>query len=182
MQQRPIAGAAAVAVLALVTAGCGGSHTPQVASVGGATGANGASSRPSTADQVAASRCMRSHGVPNFPDPIVILGRPRFGFTVKSGVDPNTPQFKAAFKYCTNRYRIFGTPPSQAQRAKWNAAALRFSACVRSHGARNFPDPNGEGLIPLPSADYDRLPTVEHAEQACRALRVAGVVFGVPVP
>jgi hypothetical protein len=48
------------------------------------------------------SKCMRSHGVPNFPDPefhsdggvgIRIGGK-------GSGIDPNSPQFKAAQKAC----------------------------------------------------------------------------------
>jgi hypothetical protein len=125
---------------------------------------------------------MRSHGVPNFPDPIVLDGRPRFGFSVRSGVDPNTPQFEAAFRYCTSRYRIFGNPPSQAQKAKWRTAAVKYAACVRSHGVAGFPDPRSDGLIPLPSAAYNGLPAVRRAEAACKALRTEGVLFGVPVP
>jgi hypothetical protein len=43
------------------------------------------------------ARCMRSHGVPKFPDPqadgTLEIGR-------NSGVDPNTPQFKAAQLAC----------------------------------------------------------------------------------
>jgi hypothetical protein len=43
------------------------------------------------------AQCMRSHGVPKFPDPkaggALALG-------TKAGVDPNTPQFKAAQQTC----------------------------------------------------------------------------------
>jgi hypothetical protein len=43
------------------------------------------------------AQCMRSHGVPKFPDPkadgALALG-------TKAGVDPNTPQFIAAQKTC----------------------------------------------------------------------------------
>jgi hypothetical protein len=43
------------------------------------------------------AQCMRSHGVPKFPDPkaggALTLGS-------KSGVDPNTPQFKTAQQTC----------------------------------------------------------------------------------
>jgi hypothetical protein len=45
------------------------------------------------------SECMRAHGVPNFPDPVVSshsisisIGGP--------GVDPNSPQFQAAQRIC----------------------------------------------------------------------------------
>ena len=48
------------------------------------------------------SACMRSHGVPNFPDPEISSGG---GVGIRiggkgSGIDPNSPQFKAAQKTC----------------------------------------------------------------------------------
>jgi hypothetical protein len=60
--------------------------------------------RPSAAQQAQEqqqmlkyAQCMRAHGVPKFPDP-----KPggAFSFGTKSGVDPNTPQFKAAQQTC----------------------------------------------------------------------------------
>jgi hypothetical protein len=44
------------------------------------------------------AQCMRSHGVPKFPDPKA--GGAPTSFGTKSGVDPNTPQFKAAQQTC----------------------------------------------------------------------------------
>jgi hypothetical protein len=83
-----------VAVLALLTSGCGGTHSPGVASIGSANSGSGARpaspSAPTSADAAAASRWMRLHGVPNFPDPIPFNGRLHFGFTVKSGINPDT--------------------------------------------------------------------------------------------
>ncbi len=60
---------------------------------------------------LAMSRCMRSHGVPNFPDPKVQTG-PYGGvaFSVDfggTGIDPNSPAFQAAQKDCGS---IIGTP------------------------------------------------------------------------
>jgi len=46
----------------VLLAGCGGSPS----SSGGSPGAGGSTSSPSA---VAYSACMRSHGIPNFPDP-----------------------------------------------------------------------------------------------------------------
>ena len=54
-----------VAVLALVAAACG-SSPPSAGSGGGPSDAGGSGTPPSV---VAYSHCMRSHGVPNFPDP-----------------------------------------------------------------------------------------------------------------
>ncbi len=49
------------------------------------------------------SRCMRTHGVPNFPDP-TFSGGGGARLTLKAGgangIDPNSPQFKAAQKTC----------------------------------------------------------------------------------
>ncbi|HYB31371.1 MAG TPA: hypothetical protein VEF89_32580 [Solirubrobacteraceae bacterium] len=57
------------------------------------------------AQALAMSRCMRSHGVPNFPDPTFHSG-PNGGVGVgirisnSSGIDPNSPAFQAASKEC----------------------------------------------------------------------------------
>jgi hypothetical protein len=50
-----------------------------------------------TAKLLQYAQCMRAHGVPNFPDPIVKPNQ--FGFNI-SGVDPNSPQFQSAQKAC----------------------------------------------------------------------------------
>ena len=62
------------------------------------------------AKALAMSRCMRSHGVPNFPDPQFQSGPGgsigmRLGGT---GIDPNSPAFQAAQKACGS---ILGTAP-----------------------------------------------------------------------
>jgi hypothetical protein len=49
------------------------------------------------------SKCMRSHGVPNFPDPEFHHSGGAVGIRIggkSSGIDPNSPQFKAAQKTC----------------------------------------------------------------------------------
>jgi hypothetical protein len=46
------------------------------------------------------SQCMRSHGVPNFPDPKPAGGGVGLQIAKNSGIDPNSPQFKAAQEAC----------------------------------------------------------------------------------
>jgi len=46
------------------------------------------------------SQCMRAHGVPNFPDPQSSGSGVGLRITKDSGIDPNSPQFKAAQKAC----------------------------------------------------------------------------------
>jgi hypothetical protein len=43
------------------------------------------------------AQCMRSHGVPNFPDPQTQGGG---SFFSGNGIDPNSPQFQSALRAC----------------------------------------------------------------------------------
>jgi len=61
-------------------------------------------------EALAMSKCMRSHGVPNFPDPQFQTG-PDGGIGVRisgAGINPNSPAFQAASKACG---QIFGSAP-----------------------------------------------------------------------
>jgi hypothetical protein len=46
------------------------------------------------------ARCMRSHGVSNFPDPSVSGGHVLMQLSPSSGIDPNSPAFKSAQQAC----------------------------------------------------------------------------------
>ena len=60
---------------------------------------------------LAMSRCMRSHGVPNFPDPQ--FGPGGVGIRLNgSGLDPNSPAFQAAQRACGS---ILGGAPEVAK-------------------------------------------------------------------
>jgi hypothetical protein len=52
------------------------------------------------------SKCMRENGVENFPDPTFDDGRATLGFGKESGIDPNSPTFKAAEKVCQPKLRL----------------------------------------------------------------------------
>jgi hypothetical protein len=83
------------------------------------------------------SACMRAHGVPNFPDP---NGQGAIQFGSSDGIDPRSAAFQNAQQKCA-KYQGGGHAPSPAQQAKAQAAALKFSQCMRSHGEPDFPDP-----------------------------------------
>lgn len=169
---------ATVGSLALIAAGCGGS--PHSSGSDGASRALPASASDAAA-ALEASRCMRAHGVPNWPDPI--LGG-HFGFMADSGVNPYTPQYKAAYAYCTTRYRIFKHQDTPVELAQANAAAVRYSHCMRANGVNDFPDPeDGKGVIDLPTDVYDKTPKVQRGMQACKSLFTGkGILFALPVP
>jgi hypothetical protein len=78
---------------------------------------------------------MRSHGVPDFPDP----GPIHIDVRTHPDLDPSSPPFVAAQKACVSLEpggTQGGTVSPQQQ-----AAALAYSACMRAHGFPKFPDP-----------------------------------------
>jgi hypothetical protein len=183
-----------VAIVAFLAAGCGGGgKAPSVASLppshGGTTTTQSAPSAsssgapspgqhagvamkvPNLADGEKFSACMRSHGVPNFPDPNA-QGVIQFGSS--NGIDPSSPKFQAAQQAC-RKVLPNGGQPSPAQIAKAQKAALAFSACMRSHGVKDFPDPTFSGggvqlrIGGKPGSDLDpSSPIFQKAQTACQ--------------
>ena len=106
---------------ALAAGGCGASHKPShSASSPGPTG-------------VAFATCMRSHGVPNFPDP-----GPN-GIDLE-GIDTQTPAFRSAHQACTPLQPADSASGSAASENE-RLAAINNAKCMRSHGLPSFPDP-----------------------------------------
>ncbi len=114
---------AALACL-LVVAGCGGSSRPKV---------------HSHADVfIALSKCMRAHGVTNFPDPGANGGR---GINLAgTGINPQSPAFRTAQGVC---FKLMpgGGPNNQRASAAQIRQADATAACMRAHGVSGFPDP-----------------------------------------
>jgi hypothetical protein len=160
---------AALVVIALLVAGCA-SHPkgPGVARAGSSTPAgHGSSPTDSTGKSaVAYARCMRSHGVRNFPDP-----DSDGHFNAKPGL--GSPQLQAAQKACQDLLPGGGsltagggslTPQQQAQ-------MLKYARCMRAHGITNFPDPTSKGLGLSPGDGIDpNSPQFEAAGKACQSL------------
>ena len=196
--RRAVALAGGVAALGLAAAGCGsGAKTPAVASLGttstptsapsAGTAGGGAAGGPgqatsssgvhsggtfalvggSTQQMTRFAACMRQNGEPSFPDPNAQ------GQISVSGIDPGSAQFQQAQQACRKLMPHGGTP-SPAQQALMRSSALALSACMRSHGEPNFPDPQfgpggrvsirigqGGGLDP-------QSPQFQAAQKACQ--------------
>ena len=146
-----------LASAALLVSGCGGSSSPGVAhlpsSTSGGAAADGAgksrapeSSASTQQKMVAYSQCMRSHGVPEFPEPTegrLLIHSSGHNVHV-TGVNPQSSQFQAAQKVC-GKLLPEGGSLSPAQQAKAQESALKLSQCMRTHGVPNFPDPTFSG-------------------------------------
>jgi hypothetical protein len=110
------------------------------------------------------ARCMRSHGVPNFPDPDSSGG---LVLPPNGSVDPNSPQFQSAQQACQDKLK--SQFPPQAPPAQDREKLLRYAACMRSHGVPDFPDPNGSGALAIDASKVDpNSPQFKAADQACR--------------
>jgi hypothetical protein len=126
---------------------------------------------------LAFSRCMRAHGVPDFPDP---NGQGVTQFGPNPGIDPQSPSFRAAAQACRNKLRGKAPQLSPARQAKARRQALAFSACMRRHGIRDFPDPtfgaDGNAGIHLAGDSSGDLspndPTFQSALQACHGFKL----------
>ena len=153
----PLAALALLALIGLISAGCG-STAPSETGTAGSSGAAKSSGTTSSStgttssadtgatkkatDQAKAvklAECIRGHGVPHFPDPDA---KGEFAF----GIDVSPAVWKKAVAACKDL-----APPgafSGRRSPKQQSAALRFAECVRENGVKDFPDPaNGEPLI-----------------------------------
>jgi hypothetical protein len=160
---------------ALLAAACGGSPGSHVAQLGSTTTQSSSSSSNPAAQQngaVAFAGCMRSNGVPNWPDPNSSGVFDKSKLTSQQ-LGASSAKVQAAQSACSHLLPNGGRGPSPAQVQLIRAQALRFSQCVRAHGVPNFPDPDSSGRIPDPaSAGIDQgSPKFEAANQACRAYR-----------
>jgi hypothetical protein len=123
----------AVAALSLLAAGYGDGSSPTAAT----TTPNGL---------VAYSECMRSHGVPNFPDPMSREGIPK-DKVVAALV--SSPQSRVAQRDCLRLMPKSGLGPTEStpKTAARLADALSFAKCMRAHGFQSFPDPTNQGQL-----------------------------------
>jgi hypothetical protein len=166
----------AAAGLAVLAAACGaspGSHVAQLGSTTTPSSSTASATSPQENGAVAFARCMRSHGVRNWPDPPSRGAAARKPTLQQLGV--SNSQFQAAQRACQHLLPNGGLPPNQAERRQITAQALKFSRCVRAHGVPSFPDPGSDGRIPDPaSLGIDQgSPKFEAANQACGQYRPA---------
>jgi hypothetical protein len=184
---RPLA---AIAMVALLSAGCSNA----LAGTGSSGGSNtavtapaqtGGGSNASNRDQaVQFAECMRKNGVREFPDPDASGTLTIDGIANRSSIDTDSAAFKQAISACRDLQPSGFTgnkrTPEQQQ------AALKFAQCIRDNGVKDFPDPDPDGPLidtnRIPSAagrGGSSIPGLREAMEKCRGLGAnAGVVGG----
>jgi hypothetical protein len=184
---RTAAAIIATAVMALLASACGGSPSPT-----GSGGSPNAGGSASSSSAVGFSACIRSHGVPNYPDPGGSGVLPK---TSAQQLGVSTSQYEAAQHACQHLLPVNSASLQQCEEAgvcshaeiqQWLNDGLRFARCMRSHGVPNWPDPTvgpqGGGVAFAISVSKDGFdphsPQIEAKVNECDQLMPAG---GVPL-
>jgi hypothetical protein len=137
---------------------------------------------------------MRSHGVPNFPDPASNGGLPKAS---AQELGLSSSRLQSAQTACQHLYPTNGgalgaslrqceetgnCPQAMVQQVL--SAMRSFSQCMRSHGVPNWPDPTvdsegrpGFNLVPIRGTDWNS-PQIQNEILACGHVMPAG--GGVP--
>jgi hypothetical protein len=176
---RPSGGAGRAAVgllLVFVFAGLAGCSAP-----GHLQAAATTTTQP---DRIAAWReliqCVRTHGMPNLPDPHVDSnGEPHW----PGGEPPEPPQ--SVQRACRPAFEKLAAATADRQPVGPAdvPALLRFARCMREHGMPDWPDPKADGTFPLAGTSLEqegKSPRFIRASQACDRLNPdpRGRVYG----
>jgi hypothetical protein len=170
--RRPLprrAGLGLLVIVGVLAAGCGEDST------GAGESASSSGSERGKA-LLAYASCMRDHGVPDFPDPKRVSGGWRLGLTQAM---MESPAYEIAKEGACRSLEqaVAGTGTVSAQERE---RALRFAACMRSHGVRSFPDPTFEngsvrfGMAALGEGPDAGSPAVRQADEQCARFRPGG--------
>lgn len=165
-----IARCAGAAVAVLLLAGC-------QSGASGSTPAAPASASGSQ-DLVAIGReyaqCVRDHGVPTYPDMIVVGGHLTLpddasGDAAEQALRAN-PEAAQACRHILERL------PAEAQKERGLSAQdreslLKYAQCMRENGIPEWPDPRADGSFPIagtPLESEAKSARMQAATQACR--------------
>jgi len=171
------------AITLLATACTGGSTGASVATLSAtATSVNSAADSPSASatgnGALAFARCMRAHGLPNFPDP---TGGGVFDKSKLQQMGYSTSQLRAVQDGpCKTLLPTASPSPAQTISVQQQQDYLNAAACMRSHGITNFPDPifsNGSVTFVAPPGLQTSSAEFTQAQDICKKLIPTGLPY-----
>jgi hypothetical protein len=119
---------------ALLVAACGNNQSPTGSGSGKAGG-------PTHSKVLAFSHCMRSNGVPAYPDPnSTNAGGSGIPKVSPQQLGVSASEFQAAQRTCSHLLPS-GDQPNEPASQRWSAKMVRFARCMRARGVDNWPDP-----------------------------------------
>lgn len=170
------AAAVAFVAAAVLLAACGSS--PSSPGSGGTPAATGVALSPSA---LAFAQCMRSHGVPEFPDPGGNgPGLQGSAQQMAQQLGVSVSRLRAASATCLPLNPKANSSGSRPLTAQEEQDYLRAAACMRSHGVSGFPDPSftgGHVSLSIPSSINTSSPQVIRAIHTCQKLIPAGLPY-----
>ena len=160
---RPLA---ALAMVALIIAGCSDTSAETD------TGSGGDQNATDRGKAIKFAECMRDNGVSEFPDADASGGMTIDGVVNGSSLDPSTPTWKEAIRACKD-LQPAGFMGDQDVSDEEQEVRLEFAQCMRDNGVPDFPDPaKGEPLVDtrrIPSA-AGNMDAINAAMRTCRDL------------
>jgi hypothetical protein len=172
--------AGALLAIGLLTAACSsGTSGPGGAAASSPAASGSAPPSPSSsasgmAEGIAYAQCMRSHGMPDFPDPRAAPNGQGVGWQLGRGINMTSPQFQAATKACGPMPNLGGGASAPPLTAAQKQQYLKWAACIRAHGVPGFKDPTFRDGYPQ-ITNTGNGAQVQAAEQAC-----ASYLRGIP--
>jgi hypothetical protein len=163
----------AVAAFALLAAGCGGGGSPGAAGIPSSTTAEAGTQNTA----LAFARCLRSHGLPNWPDPTSggVFDKSKLRQTGYS-----VSQVRAVEDGACHHLLPSGPPEGPTITAADRTDYLEAAACMRSHGYPDFPDPtfqNNTVQANVPSSINQDSSRFKSAATICTKLIPAGLPY-----
>jgi hypothetical protein len=150
--------AALVIICAVAISACGGNGK-----------SNGSTASAGSSLALEFAKCMRAHGVPNFPDP---------GAPAGNVVNQDSPAVEAVGATC-DRLEPNNPQPSRKPSEARIKSAFVAARCMRAHGVSGFPDPTltppsgantmdeGGVYFVLPTGFAANAPAARRAAHAC---------------
>jgi hypothetical protein len=173
-----LASVVAAAAFALLAAGCGGGGSPGVVTNGASstTAATKTTQNGTLASALAFARCLRSHGLPNWPDP---TDRGVFDKSKLRQLGYSVSRVRAV-EDGPCRHLLPTSPAAPTITAADRAYYLKAAECMRSHGIPDFPDPtfqNGNVQTNIPSSIDQDASQFKSAATICTRLIPAGLPY-----
>jgi hypothetical protein len=171
MRTTSVLGATGLALSVLMLTACSsGTAAPPIAHL-----TTSSESSPSPNDALhAAGECLRQHGLPNVPDPVVATDGPAKGkgildkSALKADADGVVSQAITACSAAIAAANIFTSQGSSSISQEELRGRLALARCIRAHGVPNFPDPNPTtGDVSPPPGLNKNSPSILAAIQAC---------------
>jgi hypothetical protein len=170
----PLIIASVVAVaFAVLAAGCGGGGA---SGVGGVASTTAATTTTAQNGALAFARCMRSHGLPNWPDP---TSGGEFDKSKLRQLAYSVSQVRAVEDGPCS-HLLQAPAPGPAITVADRADYLHAAACMRSHGISDFPDPTfrtGGVQTNIPSSINQDSSSFKSAAAICTKLIPAGLPY-----